>query len=203
MTKAEFLLQLKKELAFLPEQETEKALSFYSEAIDDRIENGLTEEEATADLGDMKKIIQEIQLELPISSLVKNKIKNSHKNSGSKTLWIVLAVCGSPLWIPLALTFVLLIFTFYLVIWTIIAAIYAVLLGFAAACIGGVAAGILRTIFISPANGLMIAGAAIVCGGLFLLLLRPVNALTKKLIYFTAVCAKKIKSLFITKKEAV
>ena len=45
MTKTQLIEKLKKELSFLPAEELESRLAFYSEMIDDRIEDGLTEEE--------------------------------------------------------------------------------------------------------------------------------------------------------------
>ena len=47
MLKNEFMEQLRSRLVGLPSQEVEERLGFYSEMIDDRIEDGLTEEEAS------------------------------------------------------------------------------------------------------------------------------------------------------------
>ena len=49
MSKTEFLTELKKALEGLPEEDIEKSLEYYSEMIDDRIEDGLSEEEAVAE----------------------------------------------------------------------------------------------------------------------------------------------------------
>ena len=46
MRKAEFLRELEKRLQGLPKDEIDSRLAFYSEMIDDRIEDGKTEEEA-------------------------------------------------------------------------------------------------------------------------------------------------------------
>ena len=43
MNKEQFLIELASALAGLPEEDIEKSLEFYSEMIDDRIENGMTE----------------------------------------------------------------------------------------------------------------------------------------------------------------
>ena len=50
MTKAEFLSVFKKKLSALPRKEREEGLSFYTEMIDDRMEEGLSEEEAVAEV---------------------------------------------------------------------------------------------------------------------------------------------------------
>ena len=48
MNKQEFLSQLRKGLAGLPQNDIEERLAFYGEMIDDRIEEGLSEEEAVS-----------------------------------------------------------------------------------------------------------------------------------------------------------
>ena len=45
MTKKEFLSGLRKKLSGLPQEDSEERLNFYSEIIDDRVEEGLSEEE--------------------------------------------------------------------------------------------------------------------------------------------------------------
>ena len=45
MTKTEFLTKLRKLLGGLSENDIESSAAFYSEMIDDNIENGMTEEE--------------------------------------------------------------------------------------------------------------------------------------------------------------
>lgn len=56
MTKIEFLAQLEKRLAQLPENERKSRLDYYSELIDDMIEDGLSEEEAVERLGSSEEI---------------------------------------------------------------------------------------------------------------------------------------------------
>ena len=51
MNKSEFLQQLKKELAGIPKEDREERLNFYSEMIDDRMEEGLSEEDAVRAVG--------------------------------------------------------------------------------------------------------------------------------------------------------
>ena len=92
MTKSEFLEELKCRLSELPDYEIEKTVSFYAECIDDRIEEGMTEEAAVSALGNIDDIVNEILIDTPLSSLVQNKIKESHKTSKNKTLWMILAL---------------------------------------------------------------------------------------------------------------
>lgn len=51
MSKADFLRLLERALAQLSEEERQKNLEYYSELLDDMMEEGMTEAEATAKLG--------------------------------------------------------------------------------------------------------------------------------------------------------
>ena len=59
MTKQEFLKRLGDLLACLPADQVREAQAFYAEAIDDRMEEGASEEEAVACLGTPKEAAQE------------------------------------------------------------------------------------------------------------------------------------------------
>lgn len=55
MTKQEFLLRIRNGLAALPKEDIEKSVEYYREMIDDRMEDGLSEEEAVAAIGSPEK----------------------------------------------------------------------------------------------------------------------------------------------------
>lgn len=57
MNKQEFLMRLREGLSGLPENDIEERLIFYSEMIDDRKEEGLSEEEAVREIGNIDEII--------------------------------------------------------------------------------------------------------------------------------------------------
>ena len=65
MNKQEFLSELERALGKLPHAEVEQALAFYDEAISDRMEDGLSEAEAVADLGPIDEIAAQIAAETP------------------------------------------------------------------------------------------------------------------------------------------
>ena len=60
MTKQLFLNELSAALHTLPRDERYRTLSYYDELIDDRMEDGQSEEEAVSSLGDPAKIAREI-----------------------------------------------------------------------------------------------------------------------------------------------
>ena len=97
MTKSEFLTELRTALVGLPEEDIEKSLDFYSEMIDDRVEEGLSEEEAVADLGSIEDIKTQILKDIPLTKIVKERGKPKRTLSG---LEITLLIVGFPLDIP-------------------------------------------------------------------------------------------------------
>ena len=72
MTKNEFLIALIQGLSRLPKAEVEERVAFYGEMIADRMEDGLSEEEAVASLGSVQEVINQIISEIPLSSIIRN-----------------------------------------------------------------------------------------------------------------------------------
>lgn len=60
MTKFEFLDAIKSGISALSDEDKNRTLNYYSEMIDDRIEDGISEEEAVAAMGEPDRIIAEI-----------------------------------------------------------------------------------------------------------------------------------------------
>ena len=131
MTKAEFLSELRKALCGLPRDDIEERLSFYSEMIDDRIEVGLSEDEAVADIGNVEDITQQIIAETPIIKIAKDKIKKRR----FATWEIVLLAVGSPIWLALLLSAFAVLISLYAVLWSVLISLWAVFVSFAASAL--------------------------------------------------------------------
>ena len=67
MNKQDFLFQLGEALSGLPQGDIEEQLSFYSEMIDDKVENGLSEEAAVAEIGPADRIASQAIAGTPLS----------------------------------------------------------------------------------------------------------------------------------------
>ena len=168
MDKNTFLTQLQKRLKGLPEEDLQRTMEYYREMIEDRMEEGLTEEEAVADMGSIEEIAEPL---LPKSS--KRKIK----------AWeITLLILGFPVWFPLLVAA-------GAVINSVIASIYAVDISLAASCLGGVLCAIVYLIQCNWAGAAFLLGAGLVCGGLAILSFWGSNLLMK-------VCFNAIKKSF-------
>ena len=98
MTKAEYLERLRVSLALMPPEEREAQLAYYEELFDDMLEDGMSEAEAAAHLGAPEDVAETLLAEIPMSTLVKNRVQAQGKPSA---LTVVLLVLGAPLWLPL------------------------------------------------------------------------------------------------------
>ena len=118
MTKKEFLTNLRRCIRELPSNEINERLSFYSEIIDDKMEEGLSEVAAVADVGSIDKIAAQILADGGVQAPTK-KVKRP------VSAWqIVLLIVGSPIWFSILLVV-------FAVTWSVIITLWAVEIPFA------------------------------------------------------------------------
>lgn len=134
MKKDEFLVELRNKLKGLPQSDIDERVEFYSEMIDDRIEEGKTEEAAIDDLGGTDEVVKQILNETPIVSIVKEKIKPKRKVNGFE---IALIIIGFPLWFPLLLVAGILLAVFYILLWVLVIVTYSIELALIASSVSG------------------------------------------------------------------
>ena len=197
MTKADFLQLLERALMQLPEEERQRNLEYYSELLDDMMEEGMTEAEATARLGSPAQIAQNILQEMPLSKLVSTCVK---PKSGWTPLAIVLAVVGSPVWVPLLLACGAIVLALFVSIWALGFAAVALVIGLAVAVVAAPIIAIRAAILTLPL-GLLLLGAGLVLLGLCVLGGLMAVELCKLLWQLTVWLAHQIKGLFIRKEE--
>ena len=193
MTKREFLSRLNEGLSGLPQEDAAGRLAFYSEMIDDRIEDGLSEEEAVAGIGPVEKIVAQIIEETPLTTLAKEKLRPKRRLRVWET---VLLVLGSPLWLSLLLTAFAVVLTVYLAIWVLVLSLWIVDLAFFAAFLGGLIAGVLFFTGSGILSGLPVLGAGLVFAGLSIFLFFLCKETTKCAAVLTKKIGSKIKSSF-------
>lgn len=127
MTKKEFMCKLKRRLSVLSKVEADERLTFYSEMIDDRVEEGLTEDEAVLAIGEVDEIAAQISAEamhLKNTFGIKGMFKPQDK---TQTLLLIL---GAPLWLPLLLAALAVAASLYIVLWALVITLWAVELPF-------------------------------------------------------------------------
>ena len=194
MNKLKFVLELQEKLSFLSADDIEKSVEYYSEIIDDYIEDGLPEDEAVAALGDIDTIVSNILAETPISHIIKRRIKPQRKLGA---LEIILLILGSPIWISLGLAFLAVAISIYVSLWSVIISLWAVDLSLAACLLGGIAACAILLTLGHTASALYILGAALLCGGVAIFMFFGCKAATKGILLLTKKITLSFKNLFI------
>jgi uncharacterized membrane protein len=199
MDKKEFLWRLMDGLSGLPMEDIDRSLDYYSEMIDDRMEDGLSEEEAVAALGPVGEICSQILAETPLSRLVKEAVRPKRKFR----VWeIILLVLGSPVWVPLMAAALIVVVSVYLSIWAVLLSLYAADLAGAVAGLAGVVT-MFRMLSIGQiAEGILFLGGGLVCIGLAILLFFGFNQLTKGLVWVTKRGLLALKGCFVRKEAA-
>lgn len=198
MNKQEFLKKLSERLVSLSKEDIDKSLDYYDEIIDDRIEDGLSEEEAVEALGSLDEIVKQI---LSDSSLSKSVIPDKIAKHKFKTFEIVLIILGFPLWLPLLATFFVLVLTAYILLWVAVIVLYSVVFAFAATAVGGIA-GLIVHIITGGCIPTVIAysGIFLISAGLAVLSFFGVNFITKQVIRLSKAIFIGIKKLFTSKR---
>ncbi len=197
MNKTEFLQELGMDILGLPQDDVEHWLEYYTEMLEDRIEDGMSEKEAVASLGDPAKIARQILAQTPFTKLIKNKIKPHHK----LRVWeILLVVLGSPIWIALAISAVAIFFAVFASLWACIASIWA---GELAVAVSGLA-GVLFSFFLigtgTTYQGLLLLGGGLFCAGLAYFGFFLCKWLTVLLAKLCKLFVLFVKSLFVEKE---
>ncbi len=196
MNKAEFMVRLQDGLAGLPEESLSEHMSFYSEMIDDRIEDGLSEEEAVAAVGPVEDIVGQVITETPLTTLVRERVRPKRR---MKTWELVLLILGSPIWLSLMIAGFAIVISIYAVIGSFIVAFWAIELTFIACAIGGSFIGTINLIKAEPAIGVAQIGFGILCGGLAIAFYYVCRLATKAGVVIAKSFALTIKKLFMRK----
>ena len=199
MKRVEFLEALKARLWALPEADIQCSLDYYSEMIDDRMEDGLTEEEAVAAIGNLEEIVQQILGETPRPPVVVEPAKKEKPAKDNTKIWlIILLILASPVLISLAASAAATVLSVYVSLWTVVIVLYAGFLALAVSSAGCIVGSFFMVGGI--AGGIVAWGAALVCAGLAILLLLLANLAAKGMVMLTKLAWN---SIFHRKERSV
>ena len=201
MLREEYLNELRDKLTQNNISGIDGMIEFYDEAISDRIEDGMSEEEAVAAMEETDSIVKAAKLDKPITALMADRAREKHKEaseSGHGTLFVVLMIVGFPIWFPLLVSFLAIIFSLYIAMWAIVVSFYAVELSFAITAVASLLGAFTFMMGQIPfATAIAFLGCTFVFTGLTLLLWKPVVAITKWMISIIKVVFRSIKSIFV------
>lgn len=198
MSKQEFLALLRKGLSGLPQDDIEERLAFYSEMIEDQIEDGLSEEDAVSAVGSIDEIVPQVVADIPLTKIAKERIKPKRRLSVGE---IILLALGSPIWLSLGIAVFAVVLSLYVVLWSLIASVWAIFASTAACSISGMLSCIIFIIGGNYASGVAMLAAGIVCAGLSILMFYGCKAATKGILMLTKKMAIWIKNCFIKKEN--
>lgn len=199
MNKNEFIDALRLRLADLPSEELDERIGFYVEMIDDRIEEGLDEEAAVAEIGSVDSISGQILADIPLSKIAKSKIK---KRRRMRAWEIVLLAVGSPIWASLLIAAFAIIISLYAVLWSLVAVAWSVFGAFGGCSLGGIAAGVLSIVHGEILIGIAFFGVSLVLAGLGIFIFFGCMAATKGMVTLTKKIVLGIKKCFVRKENA-
>lgn len=199
MNKKEFLALLKTRLNGLPKADIDRSLEYYAELLDDRVEEGMGEEEAVASLPPMDDIVAQIVGEVPFTKLVGERLKPKRRLKGWE---IAMIVIGSPLWLSLLVVALSLVLAAFAVVWSVVIAVGAVIFSFAAVGVAETIAGIASLFAAKFADGAMLLGVGFIFVGLAIVVFLATRKLPKGTLLATKKLLIWIKKCFIKGVEA-
>ncbi len=198
MTKQEFLARLRRGLSGLPQHDIDENLAFYSEMIDDRMEEGLLEEEAVSAIGSADEIIAQAIADIPLLKIAKERIRTK---SRLKAWEIVLIILGFPIWLSLGVAVATIILSLYVSLWAVIISLWAVFGSMVGCLFGSMVAGVVFVCIGNILTGVAMIAAGIVCAGLSIFMFCGCKTATKGIVILTKKLVIRIKNCFVKKEE--
>lgn len=213
MTKSEFLSALRGRLTSLSDDEIQKTTLYYSEMIEDRVEDGMTVDEAIEALGPMDDIVREAlgahaeakpAAEKKLSIIGKWKKKRAEKGK-NRALAIVIAIVTAPIWIPILIALLAcaaaVTVAILACVWSIVAAAFSVLITSFATGLACAIVGVMHFINIELAAGLIFAGLSLAFFGVGLFFIRPAFALVRFGVCVTEAIGQILRLIFKRRKQ--
>ena len=193
MTKNAYLSELADRLRQLPQSEIDKSIAYYSEIIDDRMEEGCSEEEAVNGLEAPVTAAERILQDAPLGMLVRERIRPKQAVSG----WIIaLLVIGFPVWFPLLLAAAGIVFAMYVVVWSLVFAFFA-----STFAVGTASLAVLITAFVRAGEGagliFALLGVGLLGIGCFILMGLATWMAASGVVRLTAALIRSLKMKFI------
>lgn len=195
MSKKEFLSALEKSLAGLSKEDIAERLAFYSEAVDDRVEEGYSEEEAVAQLGSVSDIAARIFEEIPGR-------QTAQKMRRLGTMEIILLILGSPIWISLLAAAFSVVISLYAALWSLVISAWATQVAIGASCVGCFIGAWIFCFTGNVHTGLLSLAVSLFCGGFSILLFYGCKVFSKAGAQLTIKTALWLFGLFVRKEAA-
>lgn len=198
MNKQDFLVQLRKGLSGLPQDDIEERLTFYKEMIEDRMEEGFSEEEAVSAIGSVEDIVRQSIADIPLAKIAKERIRPKRH---LKVWEVMLLTLGSPIWLSLSVAAAAIILSLYISLWAVMISLWALFGSLAICAVASIPGYMIYATHGSNAAGLAMLSAGIVCAGLSIFMFFGCRAATKAILMLTKKTTIWLKNRFIRKEE--
>lgn len=194
-----FIAELEQSLLHLPYVEVVKVINYYQEAISDRLEDGMSEEEIVTSFGSTSEIVAAIEEEISVGSIIKDKVTNNVKATKMNS-WviIILLIIASPLWLAFATALLAIVIAIYAVLWTIPVVVMSLYLTLLAMAFGSIVE-VFTTISSDIVSAVGFLGLALCSGGLAFALFKPLLAAGRLWLKLNVWPFLKLKRLLISK----
>lgn len=192
MNKQEYLKALKAALSGADKKEAARTMEFYSELIDDALEDGVSEEEAVAGL----------EAPAEVAERIGSESGDSEKKRINTALFIAAVVLASPIWLPIAISVFAVIFSVYVSLWAVIVSLMASSVGTAAGALAGVAASAIMLQGSGAADSLFMLGAALAAAGIAIYLMYISVFAAKQYIRLSVLCLSSIRNKAVKRRAS-
>ena len=175
MSKQEFIDELRAKLSKLPNIDIEERLRFYEEMINDRMEDGLSEQEAISGIGSIDEIYAQFYQDVPKSHLNLDKARQKAKTRKNRKIIILssTAIIWGPILIALAvsalavaISLVALAISLFVTLWALIGSVWIIFAAFALSAPAAILIAILNIFSGNILPGIAIIGGGMVVAGL-------------------------------------
>ena len=190
MDKQEFLKKLRQGL---PAEDREERILFYTEMIEDRMEEGFSEEEAVASVGSLDEILAQSPEANALPAAPKQKRQ-------LKTWGIMLLLLGSPIWLSLLVAAVSVAFAAAVVLLCGIVVLWSMFAAMVAVSLAGIASGAALVFTGSGISGTAMIGAAIAAAGLAIFCFCGSHAASKGVVLALKSLVRRFKNRFSQKE---
>ena len=197
MTRLKFLELLRKRLNGIPKDDIDKTIEYYKEILSDKVDDGMSEEEAIRSLGDIDSIVDLTISEIPLNKLIKARLGLNEK---LKTWKIILLASTFYIWIPLLIALFAVTIAVYASLWSGVIALGASSLASSATALITFV-GIIDVFTGNIGSGIVLIGLGIGAAGVAILLGILTIKLSKIMIIVCKKLVIKIKGMFIKRGE--
>lgn len=175
MTKQEFIDELRTRLSKLPLTDAEEQIRFYEEMINDRMEEGLPEEEAVDDIGSIDFIYNQIAKDAPKSHLKLDKTRQKAESQRRKKIIIIAST--SIIWAPvlvalaaaafgIAISVVAVAISLFVTLWSLVSVVWVLFASFALSSPAALLLGIMNLFSVNAVTGFCLIGCSMIFAGL-------------------------------------